>query len=177
MPTDRDCKTCYRDMKPWGPAFVCHYICQRFGLFYWKGAAALASGPGPVPGPMPIVEYVPGDIRDKGPEVWMGSFGGMDVRLSVNDGENLRKFGINCKGGRYALDPMVMNGAIKPTCEAAGNVTIAAADFVSPRTDLNYHYEGCIVEKSVYPLRRGSPLVIPKADCKGTLWIMLTTIK
>jgi hypothetical protein len=128
--------------------------------------------------PPPTYKYIPGDKNDAGAEIWNPSFNGMDVRLSVDDVDNLNRCGIPAVGSWYPLDASVLPpDSIVLSVDANGNAVVAGKDFPSLRTGMQYHYCGCLVGTSSGQLQTASPLTIPKSSCSGTLRIMLATVE
>ena len=141
--------------------------------------------PTPIPVPTPtnpvppavVYEYIPGDVRDKGKDIWQ-FVSGMDVRLSANDIKNLMAVGIPAKGAWYPLAPEVMEG-LTVTATADGGLEAHGRDFTSARTGLKYHLCGYYVSVTTTPaaFRPGFDLRLSKAECHGTLRPMYATVK
>jgi len=126
------------------------------------------------PNPGPVV-YIPGDIRDKGGEIWNNNFNGMDVRLSADDVEHLPA---GVKGSWYPLDGSVVpSGTVRLSLDESGNTVVGSSDFNSTRTGLRYHYMGVLVNYDSTPLITENPHTILKKDCHHTLRIMYATIQ
>jgi len=131
--------------------------------------------PGPTPGPAGDYFYVEGDKGDKGAEVWNPNYNGMDVRLSADDVDNLRRCGIPAQGDWYALDGDVVRNLTLSVVN--GGITVTGADFVSDRTGAKYHFCGVLIGTSSSQLVPGPTITIPHEQCKNTLRIMYATVK
>lgn len=148
--------------------------------------------PTPIPAPTPesqpatntppavVYEYVAGDIRDKGPEIYNANFGGMDIRLSADAASDFAKANIAyVKGTWYPLDSTVIPaGVLMLQIAPDGGIVAACADFSSIRTGMKYHCLGFYVQTTdAWNFHNGSQITIPKSECKKTLRFMFATVK
>ena len=126
--------------------------------------------------PPVVYEYIPGNVMDRGPEIYNPNFNGMDVRLSANDVQNLNPRGVPAKGSWYPLDSKVVSGLVLAGAPDGG-IIASAKDFTSARTGLRYHFCAFMVQTTSGPLVVSNPLTIPRGECHNTLRIMYATVK
>jgi hypothetical protein len=122
-----------------------------------------------------VYNYIAGDDRDSGQEVWIGNYQGMDVRLSANDVTNLRNNGIPAEGTWYSLDRAVIGSHVSLTVASDGGIIVTASDFTSGRTGKKYHYCGVTEQYSDSELLTDNPHHVLKINCQHTLRILWAT--